>query len=141
MKKTYHGSCHCGAIRYECVLDFDEGLRRCNCSFCRRTRMLKTFTKREDFKLLSGEDHLVSYRADTSGWPVGDVDHYFCKRCGIRPFSRGYHKDFMGHFYCINAGTLDDVSEEEFSAAPVIYENGLADDFFNPPPENLRAHL
>jgi hypothetical protein len=138
MKKTYHGRCHCGAVRYECVLDLDEGLRRCNCSFCRRTRMLKTFTPREDFKLLSGEDHLVSYRADGSSWPVGDVDHYFCKRCGIRSFSRGYHKDFMGHFYCINAGTLE-VSDAELSAAPMIYENGRDDDFFNPPPEV--AHL
>lgn len=139
MKKTHHGSCHCGAVRYECVLDLDEGLRRCNCSFCRRTRMLKTFTKREDFKLLSGEGQLATYRAASSNWLEGDIDHFFCKTCGVRSFSRGYHKDFMGHFYCINAGTLDDVPEEELSAAPVIYENGMADDYENPP--RFTTHL
>lgn len=139
MKRTYHGSCHCGAVRYECLLDLDEGLRRCNCSFCRRTRMLKIFTKREDFKLLSGEGRLLTYRAADSSWPDGDVDHYFCGNCGVRSFSRGYHETFMGHFYCINAGTLDGVSEGDLSAAPVIYENGMVDDYENPPPHH--AHL
>lgn len=139
MKKTYHGSCHCGAVRYECVLDLDEGLRRCNCSFCRRTRMLKTFTRREDFKLLAGEGHLLTYRAADSSWPEGDVDHFFCRNCGIRSFSRGYLESFMGHFYCINAGTLDDVSEEALSAAPMIYEDGMVDDYENPPAQY--AHL
>jgi len=134
MKKTYHGSCHCGAVRYQCVLDLDEGLRKCNCSFCRRTRMLKTFSTREDFKLHAGEDHLLTYRAADSNWPEGDVDHYFCRNCGVRSFSRGYHETFMGHFYCINAGTLDDVSEAELNAAPIIFENGAADDYENPPP-------
>ena len=132
MKKTYHGSCHCGGVRYECVLDLDEGLCKCNCSFCRRTRMLKTFSTREDFRLHSGENDLLTYRAADSSWPEGDVDHYFCRNCGVRPFSRGYHETFMGHFYCINAGTLD-ISEEELDAAPIIYENGAADDHENPP--------
>ncbi|MCY1314534.1 hypothetical protein D9M70_651940 [compost metagenome] len=52
----------------------------------------------------------------------------------MRPFSRGYHETFMGHFYCINAGTLDDAFEAELDAAPIIYENGAADDYENPPP-------
>lgn len=135
MRKTYHGSCHCGAVIFECALDLSEGIRKCNCSFCRRTRMLKTFTPREEITVHRGEDRLVSYRADNSGWPEGDVDHYFCGRCGIRPFSRGYLEDFMGHFYCVNAACLDDVTDEELVAAPVIFENGRDDDFFNPPAE------
>ena len=139
MKKTYHGSCHCGAVRYECRLDLDEGLRKCNCSFCRRTRMLKTFSTREDFRLLSGEDLLLTYRAADSSWPEGDVDHYFCRTCGVRSFSRGYHETFMGHFYCINAGTLDDASDEELAAAPIIHENGVVDDYDKPPAHT--AHM
>ncbi|MCF3641907.1 GFA family protein [Rhizobium sp. TRM95111] len=135
MRKRYHGRCHCGAVTFECTLDLAEGLRVCNCSFCRRTRMLKTFTPREEMTILTGMDRLVSYRADGSGWPEGDVDHYFCGRCGIRPFSRGYLEDFMGHFYCVNAACLDDVPDADFVAAPVIYENGRDDDFFNPPAE------
>ena len=139
MKKAYHGSCHCGAVRYECVLDLDEGLRKCNCSFCRRTRMLKTFSTREDFRLLAGKDQLLTYRAEDSNWPEGDVDHYFCRNCGVRPFSRGYHETFMGHFYCINAGTLDDASDAELAAAPIIHENGVVDDYDKPPAHT--AHM
>ena len=134
MRKLYQGRCHCAAIRFECTLDLSEGIRKCNCSFCRRTRMLKTFTPREEMTILTCEDRLVSYRADNSGWAEGDVDHYFCGRCGIRPFSRGYLEDFMGHFYCVNAACLE-ISDEELVASPVIFENGRDDDFFNPPAE------
>ena len=121
MRKLYQGRCHCAAIRFECTLDLSEGIRKCNCSFCRRTRMLKTFTPREEMTILTGEDRLVSYRADNTGW-------------AIRPFSRGYLEDFMGHFYCVNAACLE-ISDEELVASPVIFENGRDDDFFNPPAE------
>jgi len=35
MKKTYTGSCQCGAVRYEVAADIEKVIS-CNCSRCRR---------------------------------------------------------------------------------------------------------
>jgi len=39
MKKTYHGSCHCGAVRFECELDLAEDTSKCNCSIYTKMRV------------------------------------------------------------------------------------------------------
>lgn len=44
-----------------------------------------------------------------------------------------------GDFYCVNISCLDDVSPEEFAAAPIRYEDGAHDDWDHPPP--VTRHL
>jgi hypothetical protein len=126
MLKTYHGSCHCGAVRFECDLDLAAGTRRCNCSFCMKTRMWKVFAIGDTFRLVSGDEALSDYRAKDSNWPEGNVHHYFCRTCGVRCFSKGYLEmaPFNGWFHAVNVATLDDATDAELAATPIQYEDG-----------------
>lgn len=137
MKKTYRGSCHCGAVRYEADLDLKDGTRRCNCSFCLKTRMWKAFAMSGEFRLLAGEAALSDYRAANSQWPEGTVHHYFCGTCGVRAFSKGYldMAPFNGWFHAVNVATLDDAGDAELAAATIQYEDGRADAWDKAPAE------
>ena len=82
--KTYQGSCHCGAVKYEVEGDFTEGMK-CNCSHCSRKGFLLAFVPEAQFKLLSGEDNLTTYQFNKK-----HIDHRFCKTCGVQSFARGH---------------------------------------------------
>lgn len=128
MKKTYHGSCHCEAIRFEADVDLDEGIRKCNCSFCWKMGYQKSLVPYDAVRIAAGGDTMLDYRANPSAWPDGNINHYRCPTCGAQPFSRGYLEEEMGgNFWAVNVACLDDVSEEELAAAPVIYEDGKRD--------------
>jgi hypothetical protein len=127
MKKTYHGSCHCGDLRYRVQLDLAAGSRRCNCRFCLKTHFWKAFVMPPDLELLHGADGRSDYRGPDSQWPEGHVHHWFCRRCGVRCFTDGFLTEFGGHFHCINLCTLDDASDQELAATPIQYEDGRCD--------------
>ena len=135
MKKTYTGSCHCGAVRFECDLDLMAGTRKCNCTWCTKTKMWKAFAMAGDFRLKQGAEALSDYQAAPSNWPDGHVHHYFCKHCGVRGFSKGYleMEPFNGEFHAVNLAALDDAGDEELAAAPVQFEDGRNDNWWSPP--------
>jgi hypothetical protein len=122
MMKTYHGSCHCGAIRFECELDLAKGTSRCNCSACTKGRFWKAIVMANSFRLNQGADALSNYQF---GRHV--IHHLFCKQCGIKPFGRANIKELGGEFYAVNVACLDDVMPEELAAAPVQFEDGQHD--------------
>jgi hypothetical protein len=121
MMKTYHGSCHCGAVKFEANLDLTQSSYRCNCSICRRTRFWPAVARPEAFRLLTGESELTQYVFNTR-----KNHHYFCRHCGVRAFGVGNDTP-IGKMYGVNLGCLDDVGDEELSRVPITYVDGLND--------------
>jgi hypothetical protein len=127
MPATYHGSCHCGAVTFEADLDLTQPTFRCNCTICRRTRFWAAVARPEAFRLLSGEGELAEYR-----FGGGRNQHFFCRRCGVRPFGRGNDTP-IGPMIGVNVGCLDELTDERLSALTIVRVDNLHDRPDRPP--------
>jgi hypothetical protein len=97
--RTFTGGCHCGAVRFEVETVLSKATE-CNCSICTKKGALHHRVPPERFKLLTRHDDLALYQFGTK-----EAKHWFCKHCGIHPFSNPRAAPEM---YSINVRCLDD---------------------------------
>jgi hypothetical protein len=95
----YHGSCHCGAVRFTVESEITD-LYTCDCSLCRRRGATMTSVKDDCLTITSGEDKLSLYQ-----WNARIAKHYFCSVCGIYPFHK---KRSMPDHYGVSIACLED---------------------------------
>jgi len=96
--ETLQGGCHCGKVRFEIETD-PTYVSECNCSICTKKGVLHHRVAKENFRLLSGEGDLETYRFNT-----GAAQHFFCRHCGIHPFThpRTAPEDYTVNFRCLD---------------------------------------
>jgi hypothetical protein len=126
-KKTFHGSCHCGAHKFEAELDL-AGTTKCNCTFCWKHRRWSTRAAVADFRVLAGEGTLSRGRSG------------FCTKCGVSVYDFVEKQPWNdGEYVAISVAALDDLDPRELLAVPVRYCDGRADNWMQAP--EVVAHL
>lgn len=130
MLKTYHGSCHCGTVRYEADIDLAAGTGKCNCSICTKIRNWAVTLKPTAFRLLAGDAALSGYQFATKSG-----NYHFCSRCGTQVFSKAHVPELGGDVVSVRVATLDDATPEELTAGPVTYANGRDNLWWEAPAE------
>jgi hypothetical protein len=99
----HRGSCHCGAVRFEALVDATRG-SRCNCTACMKVSGTTAIVKPDAFVLLQGEADLSEY-----AWGGKTGTRYFCKHCGVHVFLRGHLEELGGAYVSVALNCLDDV--------------------------------
>lgn len=108
----HHGSCHCGAVRFNFNADVRE-LIRCDCSLCSKRNAVMGKIEERLFQITEGQSALSLYQ-----WNTGRAQHYFFSKCGIYVFHR---MSTLPTSFGVNAYCLDDF---EPSSVPISKSSG-----------------
>jgi hypothetical protein len=122
-ERTHHGSCHCGAVRFEADIDLAQGTIQCNCTLCTKQRNWAAIVPETSFRLLAGAAALSEYRCNTR-----TEQHLFCATCGVRTFGKGSSPRW-GPYVAVSVACLDDLTPEALAALPVRHLDGRNDNW------------
>ncbi len=112
--QTYTGRCHCGAVEFAATTE-PVRLVKCDCSMCSKKNALLLRVKKENLKIIKGEDNLTLYQFNTM-----TAKHYFCKTCGIYPF---HQTRVDPNYFAVNATCVEGI---DIQAIPVMNFDGKA---------------
>ena len=130
--KQYHGSCICGAIKFEVGLDLSTDSGRCNCTNCWKIRFWYMRAKPANFKLLTSPDAIADYVFKS------ETHHQkFCKTCGVHAFHTLNKPQLGGEIVSVNLVCLDDVEPEELAQFKIKFQDGRNDQWWIEPKEKL----
>lgn len=102
------GGCHCKKVRFEAEVPARVEVLDCNCSICAATGFRHLIVPQDNFRLLSGQEALTSYRFGT-----GAAEHLFCATCGVKSF---YQPRSHPRAWSVNLSALDDASGLQIDA-------------------------
>ena len=99
----YHGSCHCGAVKFSFEAEPIEKGLRCTCSLCSRkgAMMSPVPIPPDKFHIEAAPQALGLYQ-----FGAKTAKHYFCHHCGIYPF---HVTARMPDHYRANLGCVDGI--------------------------------
>lgn len=131
--QSFHGSCHCGFIKYNVNLtpDFlaNPVAIRCNCTLCQKAGFTSLSISPSAFTLVSpaSKTELPDYQPKNKS-----VHHYFCTKCGVHVFCDGFY-EYEGQkhdLFSVHLGTLDQPQDGlELSKFKIKYWDGLHDNW------------
>jgi hypothetical protein len=121
-KKLFHGSCHCGKIKYQVNIDLTKGSGKCDCTFCRKNSFWSYKAKAKNFQWLQGQETSTKYSSNPT---IGD--YIFCSTCGTMPFGITVKSEWTEVGATINLSTFDDISTEELNSMPITYIHDRTD--------------
>ncbi len=104
--KTYEGSCHCGAVKFEFRSDdIMEGIYKCNCTLCRKKSIMMKAEHNSCFEIVTGGENLLSYK-----WNKQIAEHFFCNNCGV--YTHHKRRRYPDQIV-VNVACLDEVTVPE----------------------------
>jgi hypothetical protein len=132
VRRTFHGGCHCGALRFEAEIDLAAvGTGKCNCSYCAKARLWLVRAEPDAFRLEAQSGALSEYRGKN---PV--ARHYFCARCGVNTHDVVGTPNATGRPYVnVSVSCLEDASVDEVVGAPLRFYDGRNDAWERTPAE------